>query len=210
LRTLAAVLAALAAALLLTIAGPTTLPAGAAEPGIEADFVAGLNRVRADAGLPPLEVNGELVAVARSWADTMASAGEIWHNPNVGSQVDAPWVLLGENVGVGYDVPTLVQAFVDSAAHYRNIVDPRFDWVGVGVTWAPDGRMFTAHVFMDLGEAPASRPAPAPAPPAVPAAVAEPALPAPPAPAPPPAAAAPERVEAVLAAVAALGADGVA
>jgi uncharacterized protein YkwD len=203
LRTLAAAVAALAAALLLTIAGPAVPPAGAAEPGIEADFVSGLNRVRADAGLPPLEVHGELVAVARGWADTMASAGEIWHNPNVGSQVGAPWVLLGENVGVGYDVPTLVQAFVDSAAHYRNIVDPRFDWVGVGVTWGPDGRMFTAHVFMDLGApAPVSAPAPAPST-AAPVAVAEPA------PAPPPAAAVPERVQAVLTAVAALGADGV-
>lgn len=207
-RTLAGVVAALATTLLLTIAQP----AAAADAGVEAEFVAALNEVRSEAGLHPLATDGELVDVARRWSDVMAGEGRIWHNPNLADDVTAPWVLIGENVGVGYDVPTLVQAFVDSPAHYRNIVDPRFDWIGVGVTWGPDGRLFTTHVFMDLGD-PAEPSAPQPAAPPVAASAAAasaptPASPAPPAP--PPAAAAHERVEAVLAAVRTLGADGVA
>jgi hypothetical protein len=203
-RTLSGAVAALATALLLLAATPA--PSAAAEPGIEADYVAALNRVRAGQGLAPLEVHGELVGVARAWADVMAGANDIWHNPDLGSQVSAPWVVLGENVGTGYEVPVIMQAFVDSRAHYRNIVDPRFDLVGVGVTWGSDGRMYTAHVFMDLGGPPASAPAPASAASAAPAG---PGAPPPPVPAPPPAAAAPERVEALFAAVRAIGAGGV-
>jgi uncharacterized protein YkwD len=203
-RTLSGAVAALVTALLLLAATPS--PAVAADAGIEADYVAALNRVRAREGLAPLEVHGELVGVARAWADTMAGANDIWHNPDLGSQVSAPWVVLGENVGTGYEVPVIMQAFVDSPSHHRNIVDPRFDFVGVGVTWGSDGRMYTAHVFMDLGGSSAPAPAPAPAT----AAPAPPPPPPPPVPAPPPAAAAPERVEAVFAAVRAIGAGGVA
>lgn len=202
-RTLTGAVAALVSAVLLLTTAPSS--AGAAEPGIEADYVAALNSVRARQGLHPLQVHGELVGVARAWADAMAGANDIWHNPDLGSQVSAPWVVLGENVGAGYDVPVIMQAFVDSPAHYRNIVDPRFDLVGVGVTWGSDGRMYTAHVFMDLGDPAPARPARSPS--VVAAAPAPP--PPPPAPAPPPAAAAPERVEAVFAAVRAIGAGGV-
>lgn len=216
-RTAARALASLVIVLAATTAVLGTAPAGAADAGTESSFVAALNDVRARQGLAPLEVHGELVGVARAWADTMANAGEIWHNPDLAGQVTAPWTVVGENVGVGGNVGQLVDAFVASRAHYANIVDPRYDWIGVGVTWGADGRMYTAHVFMDMDASappppPPARTAPAPAPASAP--VATPAAPvAPPAPVtppPPPAAAAPERVQAVLAAVHAVGADGVA
>lgn len=211
-RTTLRLLAAAAATLVLLSTGAATDVADAAEPGLEAQYVAGLNAVRADAGLPPLAVDGELTAVARAWADQMASENRIWHNPNVGGQVSAPWLKLGENVGTGVEVGAVMDAFVNSPAHYRNIVDADFDYVGVGVTYGSDGRMYTAHVFMDLdGGAPAPTPpapepeeatpaetaaAQAPTPPAPDAAVDETAQPAPPAT--PPAAAAPERIATVL------------
>jgi len=213
-RTFATLAATMATSMLLLVTGLASTPAAAADAGAESQFVAAINEVRARAGLPALEVNQELVGVARNWADTMVAGNDIWHNPDLGSQVSAPWVLLGENVGRGSDVQTLMQAFVDSPAHYRNLVEPRFDWVGVGVTWSPDGRMYTAHVFMDLEAAPAPAPAPAPTSTTAAAAASAPApapapAPVPPAPVVPPAAAAPERVVAVLAAVAAVSADGV-
>lgn len=215
-RTLTGVAAALASLLLALIWNPA--PVAAAEPGLEAEYVASLNEVRAREGLAPLQVHDELVAVARGWADVMAGANDIWHNPDLGSQVSAPWVVLGENVGTGYDVAVIMRAFVDSPAHYRNIVDPRFDHVGVGVTWGSDGRMYTAHVFMDLGGAPRPAASSGSAPTGVAAATTDTtataapatAAPAPAAPARPPAAAAPERFEALLAAVRAIGAGGVA
>ena len=215
-RTTLHFLAAAAVSLVLLSTSGTT-PAGANEPGLESQYVAGVNAVRADAGLPPLATDGELTAVARAWADQMASENRIWHNPNLGGQVSAPWLKIGENVGTGVEVSSVMSAFVNSAAHYRNIVDADFDYIGVGVTYGSDGRMYTAHVFMDLdGGAPAPTPPPAPepeettpatiaaaqapTPPAPDAAVAETPVPAPPAA--PPAAAAPERIATVLAIVA--------
>jgi hypothetical protein len=210
-RTLLRALAGTVVALALVGSAGATVDA--AEPALESEFVAGVNGVRAGAGLPALTVHGELTAVARAWADRMAAAGGISHNPNLGGQVSAAWTMIGENVGTGPAVAGIMSAFVNSSAHHANIVEPRYDHIGVGVTWGSDGRMYTAHVFMDLGgggsapapAAPAPRPRPAAAPaPSPPPPAPEP--PPPPAPAPPPAALAPDRVAAVLALVGALDA----
>ena len=43
-------------------------------------------------------------------------------------------------------------AFVNSPAHYQNIVDPSYNYIGVGVSYDANGRMFTTHDFMALGD----------------------------------------------------------
>lgn len=206
--TLRAVAAIAVTTVLLSFA--TTTSAHAADPAAESQFVADLNQVRAQAGVGPLTVDGELTNIARAWADRMASVGTISHNPNLGGQISAPWTKIGENVGTGADVEVVMQAFIASSGHYRNIVDGDFDYVGVGVSYGADGRLYTAHVFMDLdggAAAPAPTPAPEPEPEAAPAPEAvepvteapAPEVPAaPPAPPTPPAAVAPERVVVVL------------
>jgi len=141
----------------------------AADPGTEAAFVSRVNGLRASKGLNPLQVSGELVAVARGWTDRMVSAGQISHNPNLSTAVASGWTKLGENVGVGYDVGSLMDAFIGSPAHYANLVDPAWTHIGIGVTIAGDGRMYTTHNFMALGGGapPPADPAPtAAAPPA--------------------------------------------
>lgn len=210
-RTTLRLLTAAVVSMILLSTGAAAPQASAAEPGLESQYVSSLNAVRADAGLPPLAVDGELTAVARAWADRMASENRIWHNPDLGNQISAPWWKIGENVGTGVEVSAVMQAFVNSPAHYRNIVDPDFEFVGVGVTYGSDGRMYTAHVFMDLdGGASAPAPAPAPAPEPEPGPSSDtaaqaptqpapaPAVDTPPPPATPPAAAAPERATEVL------------
>jgi hypothetical protein len=58
-----------------------------------------------------------------------------------------------------------MQAFINSSAHYKNLVDPDWNYVGVGVVIAADGRMYTTHNFMKLaGGGGGGAPAPAPAP----------------------------------------------
>jgi hypothetical protein len=145
-------------------------PAGADElsPGAEAAFVAKINALRSSQGLGQLAVHSELVGIARNWAQSMANAGEISHNPNFPNQVTADWKKLGENVGRGGDVDSLFTAFVNSPAHYKNLVDPAFNHVGVGVVIRPDGTMFTSHQFMQLGAASAPAPAPTTKPTAAP------------------------------------------
>lgn len=171
----------------------------------ESAFVSKINSLRASKGLSQLRVDSELTSIGRRWAAKMASDGDISHNPAFSSWVTADWVKLGENVGTGGDVDTIFRAFVASPSHYKNLVDPAFQYVGVGVVVAADGAIYTAHQFEQKAgaaaaapaapAAPAAAPAPAPAPrpaapkPAAPKPVAAPApVPAPapaPAPAPP-------------------------
>jgi uncharacterized protein YkwD len=181
---------------------PTAALAGSPSPEVESQFAGRINSLRASKGLSQLRVSGELQGVARNWTERMVAAGQISHNPNLGSQVSGDWTKLGENVGVGYDVDGLMQAFINSPAHYKNLVDPDWTHVGVGVTMAPDGRMYTTHNFMALGAAPApAAPKPPPAPrsstPAPPPATTTTTAPPPPPPPPEPHPTA-ERVTAML------------
>ncbi|NLA37154.1 MAG: CAP domain-containing protein [Actinobacteria bacterium] len=129
-------------------------------PSEEAAFVAKINDLRSSQGLAPLSIDGELTEQSRRWAEQMRQRGGISHAPDLSVGVTADWGLIGENVGVGGDVESLFQAFVDSPGHYKNLVDPTYRFVGVGVAW--DGnRMFTTHRFMALrSPAPAAAPAP--------------------------------------------------
>jgi len=174
--------------------------APAAEPGTESEFISQINSLRASKGLSQLQVSGDLVGMARRWTDRMVAAGQISHNPNLSTEISAGWSKLGENVGVGYDVGGLMQAFINSPAHYDNLVDPTWTHIGVGVTMAGDGRIYTTHNFMALGGGSPPPPPAAPpttAPPAptttVPPTTTTTAPPPPPEPHP-----TPERVTAVL------------
>ena len=117
----------------------------------ESEFIADINQLRQSRGLNALVVDPELTSQAKIWASTMNDAGQIFHSQNLASGISANWAKLGENVGVGGDVPVLFQAFVDSPSHYENLVDPAYAYVGVGVVISGDGtRLFTAHRFMGV------------------------------------------------------------
>jgi len=127
-------------------------PASAADTGTEEmAFVAKLNELRTAQGLAPLATNGALFDMARSWTGQMEAAKGISHNPSLAALGPAGWRRLGENVGMGYDVQGLHDAFVASPLHYRNMVDPAFDSVGVGVAHAADGQIFVTVNFMTTG-----------------------------------------------------------
>ena len=140
-------------------------PASADTPGDEAAFVAKLNGLRASVGLPALQVNGDLTTIARNWSTRMAQAGTISHNPDLAAQAPSTWMRLGENVGVGPDVDGLHTAFVNSSAHYHNMVDPQFTQVGIGVVRDASGTIFVTVDFMTAGAVAFTAPA-APAAPA--------------------------------------------
>ncbi len=120
----------------------------------EGDFLSAINSLRASKGLRTLQVSGQMASVARSWTSRMASAGAISHNPSLAAQAPGDWTKVGENVGVGWDVPSLMAAFQDSPTHYANLVDPAWTHVGVGVQTGPDGRIYTTHDFVALPVAP--------------------------------------------------------
>jgi hypothetical protein len=129
-------------------AGAQEAPNQAAD---EAQFVTLINQVRAERGAGPLAVNPELGRVARQWTIKMKAAGDISHNPNLAKEVNANWRKLGENVGVGPDVPMLHEAFVKSPAHLKNIVDPAFDQVAITIEYADDV-FYVTQQFMDTDD----------------------------------------------------------
>jgi hypothetical protein len=95
------------------------------------DLATATNTARVSAGLAPLTVNAQLNAVAQAWANKLAAAGTLSHNPGLRTQV-TNWNVLGENVGMAGDVPTVQNAFMHSPEHKANILDPRYTQMGVG------------------------------------------------------------------------------
>ena len=116
-------------------------------------FVGSANSVRAGQGLAPLEWDGGLAGKASGWAQTMADAGSIFHS-NLADGVSADWYRLGENVGKGPDTGSIAQALINSPGHYANLIDPGFQYVGVGVVSTAD-TCYVSEVFMELASQPA-------------------------------------------------------
>jgi hypothetical protein len=156
-------------------------PLAKADPNLdEAQFFADLNAVRARNGVPPLATDGQLINVARAWSAQMAGAGGLSHNPNLGSQV-SNWRTLGENVGTGSDVASIEAALEASPHHFANMVDPSYNYVGIGVVEA-NGAIWVTQDFKQAktGALPSTAtPAPAPKPAAPKPAAPRPAAPAP-------------------------------
>jgi uncharacterized protein YkwD len=126
----------------------------------EAAFVADINGLRASRGLPVLQMRPNLTGKARRWAATMAAARRIRHS-RISAGITGDWRKLGENVGMGASEPRLHAAFVASATHLQNLVDPAFRYVGVGVV-AADDIMFVSQVFMQPSSTASRRPVRAP------------------------------------------------
>jgi Cysteine-rich secretory protein family len=135
----------------------------------EQTFVDEINKSRAAVGVAPLTVHPGLVEVARGWAETMRkthlgtppppnSICTISHNPNLKYVLPKQWNGLGENVGCGNDTAANIHIkFVESPHHYENIVNPKFDKVGIGIVYDGD-IMFVTEQFMDSAETPAGAP----------------------------------------------------
>jgi hypothetical protein len=98
-------------------------------------YLSRINAERANHGLSALTMRTDLNGVAQQWANHMASAGVLSHNPNLTSQV-ANWQTVGENVGEGPNVASLDTAFWNSPGHRANILDSSYRDVGIGTSYA--------------------------------------------------------------------------
>jgi hypothetical protein len=127
------------------------VPASASPAGDESCFLSAINAARTAAGAAPLSVQGDLLRIARSWSQTMATAGQLFHDPNLSKLAPSSWLTLGENVGTGPTCDAIAQAFMNSPEHRRNILDPAFTTVGVGVVDSADGTVWVTEDFMGTG-----------------------------------------------------------
>jgi uncharacterized protein YkwD len=163
-RTWVAMLSLVATALIGSAA--LASPAFASPAG---DLGAATNAARVSNGLPALALNAQLNAVAQAWANKLAAAGVLSHNPALRTQV-SDWNVLGENVGMAGDIPSVQAAFMASPPHRANILDPRYTQMGVGSATSiyPSCGCQVLWVVVDFRRpttvttAPAPKPAPAP------------------------------------------------
>lgn len=162
---------ALGAAAALTLAlGPATTSHATPTSSVSVTLSSGaqrfvdlINADRARLGVTQLQVDPALVDAAAAWSSTLAATGtdQASHSPSLRS-VPGSWSRLGENVGVATDnvgdvVATLHSAFMASPGHYRNIANPDYDRVGIGIAMF-NGRTYVTERFGDV-RAP-SEPAP--------------------------------------------------
>ena len=153
-RLLAVLLTAVA------ISAVSVLPASAAAPAEEQDFVTRINQARANKGKPALAICAGVVDVARAWSDREAArnAGRnMQHNPDYAKQMPTGWTRAAENIawGSGYyaTVAHLHDALMNSDGHRANILGD-FTHIGVGVTLVGSGSSAQMYVTQNFGKYP--------------------------------------------------------
>ena len=116
----------------------------------EAQFVDLINQARRANGKPALFVNTGVAGTSRTWSGSMNSRGSLAHDPYLSSNIARyvpDWRRVGENVGLGYDVATLHQAFMSSSGHRANILGD-FNQLGVGVVYGSGGKLWVTVRFV--------------------------------------------------------------
>ncbi|MDK1097101.1 MAG: CAP domain-containing protein [Actinomycetota bacterium] len=139
--------------LFLMLVASTVMVAGMAIPalaGPEGTLVGKINSSRAASGLAPLDTYWDLTDDARAHSSRMSDRGEIYHNRSL-SSVTSVWMKLGENVGMGVDIGSLHNAFMNSSSHRANVLGD-YNYVGVGVKADDAGVLWVTVVFMKAAD----------------------------------------------------------
>lgn len=117
-----------------------------ASPVEEADMLELINGARANEGLAALIESQELLPAAEAQTDAQIAAGTIFHTADLGS-VASGWQALGENVGVGPNMPLLHDAFMDSPGHRANILGD-YNQIAISAKQASSGQFYITLIFM--------------------------------------------------------------
>lgn len=141
-----------AAALGVFLVISTLVPAQAAEASpcyersqLDLQAVEVTNQARRAAGLGAVRIDPELSRVAEMHSYWMDRKDELFHSNRLAWKV-TNWNRLGENVGLGNSISSLQTAFMNSAAHRANILDPSFTYVGISVR-PENGRLWMTIIF---------------------------------------------------------------
>jgi hypothetical protein len=121
----------------------------------EGDLFSAVNSARASAGLPGYSYAGDLAAAARGQAERMAASGELYHNPNLASEVGG-WSRIGENVAFAGDWKSANDVLMNSPDHRAQILDSGYTQMGVGTAVSDDGTFWVAEVFRTPSGTPSS------------------------------------------------------
>lgn len=129
---------------------PTTTPppsqtTAARDTGCESYMYNQINANRSST----LAFDSGIQYIAVNWSDHMAGSQNLAHNPNYGGQIAAHrnYSTAAENVGRGYELGSLFQAFMNSSGHRHNIQNPAFTHVTVGCVKDGSGQYWVTHNF---------------------------------------------------------------
>jgi len=126
---------------------------------LEAELLRGVNGVRSQRHLIPLERRPELDAVARAHSLDMARRSFLDHrNPEGEVAPDrlararvAGFSLAAENIGLtsrGEPNREILQAWIASKVHRDNLFAPPFNATGIGVARAPSGALIYTQIYV--------------------------------------------------------------
>ncbi|MEU8915308.1 MULTISPECIES: CAP domain-containing protein [Streptomyces] len=121
-------------------ASPSATKATAKASGATARVVELVNDERRKAGCSPLTVNAKLTKAAQDHSKDMADHRNMSHTGSDGSSPEDritragyDWSSYGENVAYGYSTPeSVMEGWMTSPGHKRNILDCSFKEIGVG------------------------------------------------------------------------------
>ncbi|MCU1501518.1 MAG: Cysteine-rich secretory protein family protein [Ilumatobacteraceae bacterium] len=127
-----------------------TKPAVRVAPPAATTVVQIVNQQRAAAGVPAVAENVLLDAAAKVQSADQASRQVMTHSGADGSDagqrleiVGFAWSTWGENVAAGQATPSQVMdAWMNSSGHRRNILDPAFTNIGVASTQGANGVVY--------------------------------------------------------------------
>ncbi len=139
--------------------GPAPQPAPTAgstapiEERIAREIVDRVNAERRERGLAALAWNGALASVATRWSEQMASTGRPEHQ-DLSALLEreelAGFRGLGENIfTASAPVPagSMHVGWMESDGHRRNVLNPGWNRIGVGVHCAADGSVWATQQF---------------------------------------------------------------
>lgn len=99
-----------------------------------------INKARADAGVPPLEFDRDLMKAARLKAQEMSEKNYFSHqSPTYGSPFDMmkqfgiSFKTAGENIAGNKTIEGAFKAWMSSEDHKKNLLNSKFDYAGIGI-----------------------------------------------------------------------------
>lgn len=137
---------------------PFVAPESAKIADMEAAVRQGINKVRQQNGLQPLQNNEKLTQVARNYSRQMAEKNFFSHTGADGSTLQdrvragrISYWMVGENLftskNVPQPVPAAIKGWMNSPGHRANILRPVFRETGIGI-WRVGNTYYITQLFL--------------------------------------------------------------
>lgn len=107
-----------------------------------------VNKTRGNNGMAGLAILPGFSDKATNWARELVRCQCLKHRQGPYG-ANRGWCAAAENVGRGYSLAQIHQAFLGSPPHRANILTRRFTHIGVGVATDAQGEIFVVQAFQD-------------------------------------------------------------